>query len=234
MRRTLAKSAAMSVSRSTPRRTQNDRSLSAGRSAPRSMATKRSSTEMSSKSELSRVDLPVARSPKTISVRRSLRSWASFVPWPPVSAPLSSSPRKVVEITPGAPTSPAYISDVCENSVARRATKCSRYAVTCALSRLRRISRCSRVLSPMRARSSRLIAASISLMSATWTARSAWSRPSTGAAAPLWSSPAGAVPGAPSRGGAVGMSFSAGVMSVHAQVAARCARLPYRQGGRPG
>ena len=58
--------------------------------------------------------------------------------------------------TPGAPTSPAYITDVCEKSVVRRATKCSRYAVTCALSRLRRISRCSRVASPMRARSSLL------------------------------------------------------------------------------
>jgi hypothetical protein len=36
----------------------------------------------------------------------------------------------------------------------------------------------------MRARSSLLMDASISLMSATWTARSAWSRPS--AATPYW------------------------------------------------
>ena len=33
---------------------------------------------------------------------------------------------KVVEITPGTPTSPAYMTDVCENRVARRAMKCSR------------------------------------------------------------------------------------------------------------
>ena len=52
--------------------------------------------------------------------------------------------------------------------------------MTCALSRLRRISRCSRVLSPMRARSSLLIEASISLISATWRARRAASRPSVG------------------------------------------------------
>ena len=38
----------------------------------------------------------------------------------------SSRPRKVVEITPGGPTSPAYMTDVCEKSVARRVTKCSR------------------------------------------------------------------------------------------------------------
>ena len=45
MRRALANSAAMSVSSSTARRTQKERSLRAGRSGPRSMATKRSSSE---------------------------------------------------------------------------------------------------------------------------------------------------------------------------------------------
>ena len=126
MRRALANSAGMSVLSSTPRRTQNERSLSAGRSGPRSMATKRSSRETSSKSELSSVDFPVARSPKMMSVRRSPSSWASLAPWPPVRVPPSSRPRNVVEITPGAPTSPAYIIEVCEKSVARRAMKCSR------------------------------------------------------------------------------------------------------------
>ena len=68
--------------------------------------------------------MPVARSPKTTSVRRSATFLASSLACAVVMVWPSMRPRSVVEMTPGVPTSLAYMVDVWEKSVAL-AVKCS-------------------------------------------------------------------------------------------------------------
>ena len=169
MRRALANSAMMSESRSALSRTQNERSFRAGRSGPRSMATKRSSSETSSNSAFSRVDLPVARSPKMRSVRRSVTNWASFLRLAGGErVALEQSAQRGAEHARRADLTGVHRRGVREQGGATR-DEVVQIGVHLGLQQAAEDLRCSRVDSPMRARSSLLTLPSISLMSAACT-----------------------------------------------------------------
>ena len=178
MRRALANSAGTSVSSSTPRRTQNERSFRAGRSGPRSMATKRSSTETSSKSELSSVDLPVARSPKITqraAVADELRELGALTAGE--GAALEEAAERRGEDAGRADLVGVHHRGVREERGASRDEVLevgAHLRLEQAAQDLEVLAR--RVVDAWRARACRS-PASISLMSATWTARRASSRP---------------------------------------------------------
>ena len=220
---------AMSVSSSTPRRTQNDRSLSAGRSGPRSMATKRSSTETSSKSELSSVDLPVARSPKMISVRRSLEELGQL-------GALAAGERAALEQAAEGRGDHAGGADLA--GVHHRGVREERRAPRDEVLEVRRHLRLEQAAQDLEvlaraladARALELADRRVDLLDERdldGAQRLVAAVGAGAAAAARRARRRGAAPGAPSRGGAAGMSFSAVVMSVHARRRhARRARPP--------